>query len=156
INEEDRAGVIDSVQYLVAETDKLITARAPWKLAKSDSPDSRKDLEEVLYVCCEAIRHITALIHPVLPYTTAKIWAQLGLGDIEVAAKNGELNNLQWGGLKPGTKLGALGPIFPRADKELIKTMNEMEQNNNASVVPAAEAPATTAPVSAEATPKAE
>ena len=50
---------------------------------------------------------------PVLPYATAKVWAQLGLGDIEQAAKNGELNNLEWGGLKPGTKLGELGPIFP-------------------------------------------
>jgi len=36
---------------------------------------------------------------------------------------------LLWGGLKPGTKLGPLAPIFPRAPKELIQTMIEMEQN---------------------------
>ncbi len=54
-----------------------------------------------------------------MPHTTAKVWAQLGLGNIEDAARSGELKDLQWGGLKPGTKLG--GPprahIFPRADK---------------------------------------
>jgi len=70
---------------------------------------------------------ITALLHPILPYSTAKVWAQLGLGDIEAAAKNGELNNFTWGGLTPGMKLGALGPIFPRAPKELIQQMTDAE-----------------------------
>ena len=40
--------------------------------------------------------------------------------------------NLQWGGLQPGTKLGELSPLFPRADKETITRMNELEQKNNA------------------------
>ena len=64
------------------------------------------------------------------------MWAQLGLGDIEVAAKNGDLKNLEWGGLKPGTKLGELGPIFPRADKGLIQMMTDMETNNEKPVAP--------------------
>ena len=58
------------------------------------------------------------------------MWAQLGLGDIEVAAKNGELNNLEWGGLRPGTNLGTLGPIFPRAPKELADIMADIEEKN--------------------------
>ena len=65
-----------------------------------------------------------------MPYATSRVWAQLGLGDIELAAKNGELKNLQWGGLKPGTKLGPLSPIFPRADKSLIEIMTNMEEQN--------------------------
>jgi len=73
------------------------------------------------------------MLHPFLPYATSRVWVQLGLGDIEVAAKNGELKNLQWGGLKPGTKLGPLSPIFPRADKSLIETMINME---NATTTP--------------------
>ena len=75
----------------------------------------------------ESIRIITALLYPLMPYSTAQVWSQLGLGDIEVAAKNGELKDLQWGGLKPGTKLGELAPIFPRAPKELIQLMTDME-----------------------------
>ncbi len=50
-----------------------------------------------------------------MPYATASVWRQLGLGDIEEAARNGKLKDLKWGGLKPGTKLGPLAPIFPRA-----------------------------------------
>ncbi len=82
-------------------------------------------------ITAESIRIITALLYPVLPYSTAKVWDQLGLGDIEAAAKSGELNDLTWGSLKPGTKLGPLGPIFPRADKGLIQIMTDAEQNGS-------------------------
>jgi len=108
--------------------DSEITFRAPWKIIEGQSSD---DIEgkrgEILYIAAESIRIITALLYPILPYATAKVWAQLGLGDIELAARNGELTNLQWGGLKPGTKLGPLAPIFPRADKGLIQIMTDME-----------------------------
>jgi methionyl-tRNA synthetase len=60
------------------------------------------------------------------------VWAQLGLGDIEQAAREGKLKDLQWGGLQPGTKLGPLSPIFPRADKGLAQIMTDMENNNAA------------------------
>jgi methionyl-tRNA synthetase len=74
------------------------------------------------------------------------VWRQLGLGDIEAAARNGELKNLQWGGLKPGTKLGPLAPIFPRADKGLAQIMADMESQKNTPPVTAdpAAAPRTT------------
>jgi methionyl-tRNA synthetase len=84
-------------------------------------------MNEVLYTAVESIRILTALLYPFIPYATARVWAQLGLGDIEAAARNGELKNLEWGGLKPGTKLGPLGPIFPRADKGLAQIMTDME-----------------------------
>jgi methionyl-tRNA synthetase len=71
-----------------------------------------------------------------MPYAAAKVWAQLGLGDIEEAARKGELKNLDWGGLKPGTKLGELAPIFPRAPKELIQLMTDMENNTNTTPKP--------------------
>ena len=80
-----------------------------------------------MYTAAESIRIITALLYPILPYATASVWRQLGLGSIEEAARNGELKDLQWGGLKPGTKLGPLAPIFPRADKGLAQIMTDME-----------------------------
>ena len=101
----------------------------PWKLAKSESEQDKEQLSEILYNAAESIRIITALLYPILPYTTAKVWTQIGLGNIEEAAKNGDLKNLEWGSLKPGTKLGPLSPIFPRAPKELIQIMTDMEQN---------------------------
>ena len=117
--------------------DEVLSATKPWKL---DANDPRR--VDILNAAVEYIRIITAAIYPVMPYAASKVWAQLGLGDIEEAARRGELKDLKWGGLQPGTKLGELGAIFPRADKEIIVRMNEMEQRN--APAPVAEASATT------------
>ncbi|RZU43161.1 methionine--tRNA ligase subunit beta [Edaphobacter modestus] len=129
--ENDFGRLLESVWSLIGTTDSFISEKAPWKLAKLDSTDAIITLRQVLYSAAESIRIITALLYPVLPYSTAKVWDQLGLGDIEAAARNGELNDLTWGSLKPGTKLGQLGPIFPRADKGLIQIMTDAEQNGS-------------------------
>jgi methionyl-tRNA synthetase len=130
----DFAKAIGAASTYVATTDSYLTLNAPWKLAADKANNAR--LSKVLYEAAESIRDITALLHPVLPFATAKVWAQLGLGDIELAARNGELKNFQWGGLKPGTKLGELAPIFPRAPKELIQLMTDMENNTNTPAKP--------------------
>jgi methionyl-tRNA synthetase len=105
---------------------------APWKIASttddSETGDARRyQLAHLLHGWYESIRIITALLYPVMPYATASVWRQLGLGDIEQDARDGKLKDLQWGGLKPGTKLGPLTPIFPRADKGLAQIMTDME-----------------------------
>jgi methionyl-tRNA synthetase len=121
----DFPAYFQQVGAIIAAADSFITSSAPWKLAAD--PEQKFKLSFVLYAAAELIRIITALLYPVMPYATAKVWAQLGLGDIELAARNGELKNLEWGGLKPGTKLGPLSPVFPRAPKELIQIMTDME-----------------------------
>ena len=110
----------------LAEVDGFITAEAPWKVAAAGN-GFRFQLNDILYTAAEAIRVITALVYPVMPDAAAKVWAQLGLGDIQKA----DLKNLQWGGLKPGTKLGESSPLFPRADKETITRMSEMENTEH-------------------------
>jgi methionyl-tRNA synthetase len=122
------ADALTTIAAAIASVDQFMTSRKPW--AATETELSQRGRRSTLYTAAECIRIITALLYPVLPYATAKVWDQLGLGDIEQAAKNGELKNLEWGGLKPGTKLGDLGPIFPRAPKELIQVMTDMEQNN--------------------------
>jgi len=67
-----------------------------------------------------------------MPDATAKIWAQMGLGEI----KKFDLTQLQWGQLRLGTKLGEVQPVFPRADKSAEERMQQMEeQSAGASVV---------------------
>ncbi len=77
-------------------------------------------------------------MHPILPESTAKVWQQLGLGDIEEAAKHGELKELAWGGLRAGTKFGEPAPLFPRAEKDAIERMQNLESGNSPSAVTAA------------------
>jgi methionyl-tRNA synthetase len=138
---------LEFILEYVAGSDRFITTEAPWKVAASGD---KGYLAALLYGSAESIRILTALLYPILPFATAKVWAQLGLGDIELAARNGELNNLQWGGLKPGTKLGPLAPIFPRADKGLTQIMTDMEDAKdsklNSSKLEAQPDPASTHP----------
>ena len=132
----------------IKRIDEFLTWTTPWKLAKIGTAEAKTLLSTILYNAAESIRIITALLYPILPYATSKVWSQLGLGSIEQAAKNGELKNLQWGGLKPGTKLGPLSPIFPRAPKELIQLMTDMENPTT----PKPEAPAPPTPEAAPTT----
>ncbi len=114
----------------IARIDGDISGLKPWEIAGKMTTDeydaSRSLLAELLYEWAESIRIITALVYPVIPEAAAKVWKQLGLGDITKA----DLKDLQWGGLKPGTKLGELGPVFPRAEKEAIERMQDMEEKN--------------------------
>jgi methionyl-tRNA synthetase len=118
---------LELIWNLVSVTDIFITAKAPWKMT---GPESAQMLVDTLCTASESIRIVAVLLYPFMPNTTAKVWAQLGLGDIEVATRSGELKNLEWGGLKPGTRLGPLAPIFPRADKGLAQIMIDMENPN--------------------------
>jgi methionyl-tRNA synthetase len=131
-------GALDSVWSSIEVINNYITQEAPWKLASDEDPASKERLAEILYTSAEGIRIITALLYPILPYATASVWAQLGLGSIEEAAARGDLKDLQWGGLKPGTKLGPLSPIFPRADKGLAQIMTDLESPEPAPIQSAA------------------
>ena len=129
---------LESAWALVAAVDKYIVENEPWALGEKQDEDSRSRLATVLYTAAEALRIATALAHPVMPDATAKIWEQMGLGDIKKLA----LNELAWGQLPLGTKLGEVQPVFPRADKSAIERMQKMEEEHRGT--PVAEAPATT------------
>jgi methionyl-tRNA synthetase len=109
---------------LVAAVDKYIVENEPWSLAEKSDENSRARLATVLYTSAEALRIVTALAHPVMPEATAKIWAQLGLGDI----RKFSLADLHWGQLHLGTKLGKVEPVFPRADKSTIERIQMIEE----------------------------
>jgi len=124
----DFSRALEAVWSLVASVDGFLTATAPWKKDEDVTEEQQQAYRStILYIAAETIRIITALVYPVIPDAAAKVWAQLGLGDIHKA----DLKNLEWGGLKPNTKLGEASPLFPRADKEAITRMNELEQKNN-------------------------
>jgi methionyl-tRNA synthetase len=117
---------LESAWGLVAAVDKYIVENEPWSLGEKQDEVSRARLGTVLYTSAEALRVATALAHPVIPNATAKIWAQLGLGDI----KKFDLAGLKWGQLQLGTKLGEVQAVFPRADKSVIARMQKMEDQN--------------------------
>ena len=150
--ETDFATALAEISAYIAVIDGFITANAPWKLAKDPARADR--LATVLYQCAEAVRWCTGLLHPYCPMVTARVWAQCGLGDIRDAGQEGDLAPMHWAGLEPGTRLTALAPIFPRAEKALAQVMIDMEDARSTPAHPAA-SPATTitATVAEPATP---
>ncbi len=119
---------LEAAWGLVAVVNKYIVENEPWAVAEKDDQDSRARLATILHTSAEALRVITALVHPVIPESTARIWEQLGLGDISKM----DLRNLAWGQLPLHTKLGAVEAVFPRADKGTIARMQQMEQERTA------------------------
>jgi methionyl-tRNA synthetase len=138
---------LEAVWAVVAAVDKYIVENEPWALGDKQDEDSRSRLATVLYTSAEALRIVTALAHPVMPEATAKIWAQIGLGDIQKVA----LNELAWGQLHLGTKLGEVQPVFPRADKSAIERMQTMEDQGRGPAVEEAKVAPAAAPVQANA-----
>jgi len=142
---------LKSLWELVAETDGYLTANAPWKRPADRSEADHAALQaRVLATAAEAIRIITALVYPILPESAAKVWQQLGLGEIQDAAKQSFLAHLAWGGLKAGTKFGEPSPLFPRVEKDVVEQMQAIEEQNTKTVV---EAAASSAAIAAKSQP---
>jgi methionyl-tRNA synthetase len=133
---------LKTLWLLVAETDGYLTANAPWKKPAERSDADHAALQaRVLANAAEAIRIITALVYPILPASAGKVWQQLGLGSIGDAGGQAFLSNIAWGGLQAGTRFNDPAPLFPRAEKDAIERMQNLEDQNNSSAVEAAAGP---------------
>ncbi|HUR36581.1 MAG TPA: methionine--tRNA ligase [Terriglobales bacterium] len=133
---------LDSVWSLVAAVNKYIVESEPWVVAEKNDEESRARLATILYTSAEALRIATALVHPVLPESTLKIWSQLGL----TALNKVNPQSLKWGGLPFGTRLGKVEAVFPRTDKSTIERMQSLENDKNQAGAPSSAQPETPAP----------
>ncbi len=140
---------LETAWGLVAAVNKYIVENEPWAVAEKEDQDSRARLATILHTSAEALRIITALVHPVIPESSARIWEQLGLGDISKL----DLRKLSWGQLPLHTKLGTVEAVFPRADKSTIERMQQMEQESAAQSAQAAVAEIVEVTKPTEATP---
>src|SRR5262249_20254081 len=130
---------LETAWALVGAVNKYLVEEEPWIVAEKEGEENKARLATILYTAAEALRIVTALAHPVLPESTAKIWNQLALGDISKF----QLADLKWGQLPLGSKLGKVEPVFPRADKTHIERMQQMEQERAAQAVSASSSTAT-------------
>jgi methionyl-tRNA synthetase len=137
--------------------DQFLATYQPWIEARK--PGREWFVDALLWLVAETLRHVCVLAHPLIPDATQRIWEQLGqsgkLDDMRI-------DQLKWGGLKPGTRIGKIEPVFPRVEKnDAIERMEAMEQaplkptESPAATTPAATpgqpAPAGAAPAAAPA-----
>ena len=116
------AQALAEIWSLITAVDAYLVKLQPWAKVDTD----RDLVGTVLYTSAEALRIATVLAHPFIPEATQKIWEQLGqpgcLADVRV-------DQLEWGGLEPGMKIGKPEAVFPRADrKEVWERIEAMEQ----------------------------
>jgi methionyl-tRNA synthetase len=121
---------LDAIWAMLSAADKFIVEQAPWKLARGTDPADVAKLNDALYASAETLRIAVALLHPILPESTAKIWEQLGMPEPLEQLK---LEKLAWGELKPGQSVGQVAPVFPRVDaKTAIEQMRVLEEEESA------------------------
>lgn len=95
---------------LIKAANKTIEDEAPWVLHRNHDPR----LGTVLYDLAESLRVTAVALRPFLIEAPAKIYAQLGAGDITATT----WEDVAWGGLRPGTVVERGQPIFPRIEAE--------------------------------------
>src|ERR1051325_11282126 len=114
---------LEQVWALISAVDKYIVEQAPWKLVKQ--PDAQSTLDTTLYTAAEALRIATVLLYPIMPESTAKIWAQLGMRE---KLEDVQLSGLAWGQLEAGQRIGEIAGVFPRIDlKEAVDKLKALE-----------------------------
>ncbi len=121
---------LEAVWGMLAAADKYLVERAPWTLARSTDPAARRELAETLYTAAEVLRIAATLLAPALPASAAALWRQLGMpGNVEEQ----RLDELRWGQLQPGQRIGEVQPLFPRVDPgQAIERMRALEVEETA------------------------
>ncbi len=101
---------LESIWNLVAALNRRIDERKPWVLHKEGKLD---DLSALLYDCCEGLRRLAILLHPVMPERTSEMWRQLGApGKID---ENWAASLARWGTLA-GARVAPRSSLFPKID----------------------------------------
>jgi methionyl-tRNA synthetase len=106
---------LQEVWSVISLANKYIVTSEPWVLAKDSSRASQ--LNTVLYNLVEALRLIGLVLSPVMPETSRKMAAALGLAEDEQAKQN-LVDHGRWGLTQPGVKIQLGDSLFPRLDKK--------------------------------------
>jgi methionyl-tRNA synthetase len=114
----DLAGALARTWAAIGQLNQRIAAVAPWELAKE--PRRGEELGGFLYRLAEAVRIVSILAYPVMPTAARRIAAMLGL-----AQGRPQPDDLVWGKLVPGTRLGDVEPLFPRIEAAKMTTEKE-------------------------------
>ena len=107
-NEIDKA--LKNILYFSSIFNQYFQKKEPWK--------NPEDSGSALFISINAVRSISILLEPFIPFSVEKVWKQLGL--------EGNIHDQNWKtigtiSLSPGHKLGDIEPIFKKVDTDKIK-----------------------------------
>src|SRR5690242_18224242 len=87
-------------------SDKVINEAKPWELAKSASSTDQQILQRTLYQVADFLRAACVLLYPIMPHSAERLWSQLGSEGYLGKLSEQRIDQLKWGELKAGTKVG--------------------------------------------------
>lgn len=118
-------GALAMVMDAVKATNRYVESNAPWKLFKKEEQER---IDTVLNTAAEVLRICSILLSPAMPSKCWQLLSQLGVDDEPSLEQAGK-----WGLVRPGTKVKAGEPLFPRID---TKTKKESEKRMTEPVKP--------------------
>ena len=108
----DFSGILVKLWSVIQSANRYVENNAPWTLAKEQNYER---LHTVLYNLCEVVRLCSVILYPYMPEKAKEISAQLGLPQAFDSLV--QTDALLWGGIKDGTAIGKLTPLFPKIEK---------------------------------------
>ncbi|MBE0656745.1 MAG: methionine--tRNA ligase [Bryobacteraceae bacterium] len=117
---------LEQLWALIGTVDRAIVQYQPWVLAKKQDGESQSKLDDILYTAAEVVRLAAALLAPVMPDSSAKLWRMLGMiGELNAV----RLDQLDWGQLPAAQAIGEVEAVFPRIDAaKAVERMHELDE----------------------------
>jgi len=109
LEERELQPALLAIWGLINRANRYVDQTAPFKLAKDALQQNR--LEEILYNLGEICRILAVLLWPFIPFTSEKIYKQLGF-----TSTPDKFSESSWGGLLPGHLIGEVTQLFPRRE----------------------------------------
>jgi methionyl-tRNA synthetase len=107
-NEIDKS--LKSILTFSSIFNQYFQKKEPWKNIEQSG--------STLYISINAVRSLSILLAPFIPFSAEKIWKQISL---EGSVHEQDWNSIGTILLKPGHKLGEIEPIFKKVDDDKIK-----------------------------------
>lgn len=105
-------GALRTIIELAALGNQYLNKKQPWKTIETN----KEDAATTLYSACQAVKALSIMLEPFIPYTAEKIWASLNL--------TGSVHKKKWDEaikeLKPGHKLKEPKPLFTKIESKVI------------------------------------
>jgi len=105
---------LQKVWSVISMANRYIVTSEPWVLAKDPAKTPR--LNTVIYHLAETLRLIGLVLQPVMPETSMKMAAALGINP-EIFKTHNLIDHGGWGLTRPGARIKLGDSLFPRLDK---------------------------------------
>ncbi|HVE64647.1 MAG TPA: methionine--tRNA ligase [Mycobacteriales bacterium] len=99
---------------LVRDVNGFVSETQPWALAKSGDDDA---LDRVLYSAADGLRALAVLLNPVMPKSSAVLWASLGAEPALGALADQRVDAIATTHLPTGVRLVKSEQLFPRIEE---------------------------------------